>query len=318
MYLCRITDILKMDTNDNYDTGYHLPVLLTQSVDALEINPDGCYVDLTFGGGGHSREILSRLSASGRLIGFDQDEDALANIPPNEPRFQLLKYNFRYLQRALRLLGIRQVDGILADLGVSSFQFDTAERGFSYRFEAELDMRMSRDGNITAQDILHTYTADQLQNMFGQLGEVRNARTLAQAIVQARQRKKIRTTQEFLALLEKQIIGPKYKYLGQVFQALRMEVNEELAALREMLSQTASVIKPGGLLAVITYHSLEDRLVKQWIKNGNFDAEPDKDFYGNAQVPFQSTTKKPIEPSAEEQRQNSRAHSARLRIARRK
>jgi 16S rRNA (cytosine1402-N4)-methyltransferase len=304
-----------MMTNEEYNTDYHLPVLLKESVDALQINPSGVYVDLTFGGGGHSREILSRLNADGRLIGFDQDEDAVANIPADEPRFQLLKYNFRVLQRALRLVGHRQVDGILADLGVSSFQFDTAHRGFSYRFEAELDMRMNQENPRTAQDILQTYTAEQLQTMFSQLGEVRNARTLAQGIVQARSRKRIKTTQELLALLEKFIIGPKYKYLGQVFQALRMEVNEELAALREMLQQTASVIRPGGILSVITYHSLEDRLVKNWIRNGNFDSEPDRDFYGNTALPFSSTIKKPIEPSKDEQTTNSRAHSARLRVA---
>lgn len=298
-------------------TDYHLPVLLKQSVDALEIQPDGVYIDLTFGGGGHSREILSRLSSKGKLIGFDQDQDALANVPADEPRFQLLPYNFSYLQRALRLVGLRQVDGILADLGVSSFQFDTAERGFSYRFEAQLDMRMNQEGPTTAQDVINTYTAEQLQTMFSQLGEVRNSRTLAQTLVQARSRKKIQTTQELLAILEKVTIGPKFKYLGQVFQALRMEVNQELAVLRQMLEQTAKVIKPNGILSVITYHSLEDRLVKNWIKNGNFENQPDRDFYGNSSTPFESLHKKPIEPSEEEQRANSRAHSARLRVGRR-
>jgi 16S rRNA (cytosine1402-N4)-methyltransferase len=298
-------------------TDYHLPVLLKQSVDALEIQPDGVYIDLTFGGGGHSREILSRLSEKGRLIGFDQDQDALANVPENEPRFQLLPYNFSYLQRALRLVGLKQVDGILADLGVSSFQFDTAERGFSYRFEAQLDMRMNQEAPTTAQDIINTYTAEKLQTMFSQLGEVRNSRTLAQTLVQARSRKKIQTTQELLAILEKVSIGPKFKYLGQVFQALRMEVNQELAVLQQMLEQTSKVIKPNGILSVITYHSLEDRLVKNWIKNGNFENQPEKDFYGNSSTPFESLLKKPIEPSAEEQQANSRAHSARLRVGRR-
>lgn len=298
----------------DHNTDYHLSVLLKESVDALNINPKGTYVDLTFGGGGHSREILSRLDADGRLIAFDQDEDALANVPESDNRFQLLKYNFRYMQRALRLIGIKQVDGVLADLGVSSFQFDTAERGFSYRFNGPLDMRMSKENPRTAQTIINTYTAEQLQSIFSTLGEVRNAKTLALAIVQARGRKKITTIQEFLAVVEKNMMGNKFKYLGQVFQAIRMEVNEELEVLKDMLQQTAKVIKPNGRLAVITFHSLEDRLVKNWIKNGNFDSEPARDFYGNAYVPFEPTIKKPIEASAEELKNNSRAHSARLRI----
>ena len=300
-------------TLKEYNTDYHLSVLLKETVDGLNINPKGTYVDLTFGGGGHSREILSRLDEDGRLIAFDQDEDALANAP-DDKRFQLLKYNFRFMQRALRLIGIKQVDGVLADLGVSSFQFDTAERGFSYRFNGPLDMRMSKENPRTAQDIINTYTAEQLQNIFSTLGEVRNAKTLANALVQARSRKKITTIQELLAIVEKNMMGNKFKYLGQVFQAIRMEVNEELTVLKEMLQQTENVVKPGGRISIITFHSLEDRLVKNWIKNGNFDSEPARDFYGNAYTPFVPTIKKPIEATAEELKMNSRAHSARLRI----
>ena len=300
-------------TLKEYNTDYHLSVLLKETVDGLNINPKGTYVDLTFGGGGHSREILSRLDEDGRLIAFDQDEDALANAP-DDKRFQLLKYNFRFMQRALRLIGIKQVDGVLADLGVSSFQFDTAERGFSYRFNGPLDMRMSKENPRTAQDIINTYTAEQLQNIFSTLGEVRNAKTLANALVQARSRKKITTIQELLAIVEKNMMGNKFKYLGQVFQAIRMEVNEELTVLKEMLQQTENVVKPGGRISIITFHSLEDRLVKNWIKNGNFDSEPARDSYGNAYTPFVPTIKKPIEATAEELKMNSRAHSARLRI----
>lgn len=293
--------------------GYHRPVLLDECLTALDIHPDGVYVDLTFGGGGHSREILARLSPKGRLIAFDQDADAAANALA-DARFELLPYNFRFLSNGLRLAGVDKVDGILADLGVSSFQFDTAHRGFSYRFDAPLDMRMSQSTTRTAADILRTYTAEDLQEMFGTLGEVRNARTLAQAIVQARQRKPIETTQEFLALLERLVMGKKFRYLGQVFQALRMEVNEEVTALQEMLQQTQRALRVGGRLAVITFHSIEDRLVKNWIKNGNFATEPERDFYGNAHTPFVPAAKKPIEPTSEEMRLNSRAHSARLRV----
>ncbi len=299
--------------NEEILYGYHRPVMLEECIHALDIQPDGVYVDLTFGGGGHSRAILQRLSSKGRLIAFDQDADAAANAL-DDARFELLPYNFRFLTNGLRLAGVEKVDGILADLGVSSFQFDTAERGFSYRFDAPLDMRMSQSGTRTAADILRTYNAEELQNMFSSLGELRNARTLAQAIVQARQRKAISTTQEFLALLERLVMGKKFRYLGQVFQALRMEVNEEIAALQEMLQQTTKALRAGGRLAVITFHSIEDRLVKNWIKNGNFMAEPARDFYGNAHTPFTAATKKPIEPTQEESRLNSRAHSARLRV----
>ncbi len=294
---------------------YHQTVLLRQAVDNLISDPDGIYVDLTFGGGGHSREILNRLSPKGQLLAFDQDAAAAQNTI-NDSRFQLLQYNFRHVQRSLRLAGIRQVAGILADLGVSSFQFDTPERGFSYRFDAFLDMRMNQQGaEQTAQTILNQKTAADLQLMFSNLGELRNAKTLAQAIVKARQRKPIETVQELLSVIEPNLIGNKYRYWGQVFQSLRMEANDEIAALQDMLAQTAAVIAPQGRLCVITFHSLEDKLVKNWVKNGCFNDTPEKDFYGNVNLPFQTVHKKPLEPSPAEIAANSRAHSAKLRVA---
>jgi len=295
--------------------SYHETVLLHESVDNLISNPDGVYVDLTFGGGGHSREILSKLSPKGKLFAFDQDADAAQNAI-EDSRFQLLQYNFRHLQRSLRLAGIKQVDGILADLGVSSFQFNTPERGFSYRFDAFLDMRMNQQGSEqTAQALLNQKTAEELQLMFSNLGELRNAKTLALAIVKARQRKPLETVQELLSVVEPNIIGNKYRYLGQVFQSLRMEANDELGALKEMLQQTSAVIRPQGRLCVITFHSLEDKLVKNWVKNGCFNDTPEKDFYGNVNLPFQAVHKKPVEPTAAEIEANSRAHSAKLRVA---
>lgn len=296
---------------------YHLPVLLNECIDALNIRPDGVYVDATFGGGGHSRAILEKLDERGKLYGFDQDEDAAANAI-QDPRFQLLPYNFSQLQTSLRLVGVRQVDGILADLGVSSHQLDTAERGFSYRFNASLDMRMSRNNPHTAAQIIAKYSADQLQDIFGRYGEVRNSKTLAQALVKARQTKKIETIQDLLLVVEPQIIGQKFKYLGQVFQALRMEVNAELDALKALLQQATQVLAPQGRLAVITFHSLEEKLVKNWIRYGTFEDMPEKDFYGNFVTPLQPLSKKVIEATETELAQNSRSHSAKLRVAEKK
>lgn len=299
---------------DNQTPTYHNPVLLQACVDGLNIAPDGVYVDVTFGGGGHSRAILKSLGENGRLIGFDQDEDALVNVP-EDSRFKLLPFNFRFLKQSLRLERVKEVTGILADLGVSSHQFDTADRGFAFRFEAELDMRMNQGGDITAKDVLNTYTAEKLQDVFGFYGEVRNARTLAHAIVQARQQKKIERISELLRIMEPYIKGKENRYLSQVFQALRMEVNDEIGALKDLLVQATEMLQPGGRLVVLTYHSLEDRLVKNWIKNGSFDDEPEKDEFGRFNCPLKAINKKPIVPSDEEIDENPRARSAKLRIA---
>lgn len=298
-------------------TNYHNPVMLQESIEALAIRPDGVYVDVTMGGGGHTRAILARLGANGRLFSFDQDADAAQNCPVDE-RFRFMPFNFRHLQRSLRLEGVRQVDGILADLGVSSYQFDEPTRGFSHRFDAQLDMRMNTQEARTARHILQTYTAEELQRVFGEYGEVRNARTLAQAIVQQRDQKALRTTAEFLYFLGPLIKGERHRYLAQVFQALRIEVNDEMGALREFLQQTVDMLAPKGRLVVLSYHSLEDRLVKNWILHGTFDDEPVKDFYGNIQTPFIPVSRKPILPSKTEMEQNTRAHSAKMRVAERK
>lgn len=296
------------------DQNYHDPVLLEESVDGLAIESEGTYVDVTFGGGGHSRSMLEALGPKGRLLAFDQDEDALENCPQDE-RFTLLPFNFRYFKQSLRLEGIRKVDGVLADLGISSHQIDTPERGFSFRFDAELDMRMNQQAEQTAQSIINSYRAEELQSIFGQYGEVRNARTLANTIVQARARQKIERIDQFLAVIEPVIKGKKNRYLSQVFQALRMEVNEEIEALKDMLKEATELLKPGGRLVVISYHSLEDRLVKQWIKNGTFDKEPEKDLYGRFYKPLKAVNRKLIVPSEEEIQRNPRARSAKLRIA---
>jgi len=299
---------------DNQTPTYHNPVLLQACIDGLNIVPDGVYVDVTFGGGGHSRAMLKSLGEKGRLIGFDQDEDALVNVP-EDSRFKLLPFNFRFLKQSLRLERVKEVTGILADLGVSSHQFDTADRGFAFRFEAELDMRMNQGGDVTAKDVLNTYTAEKLQDVFGFYGEVRNSRTLAQAIVQARQQKKIERISELLRIMEPYIKGKENRYLSQVFQALRMEVNDEIGALKDLLVQATEMLQPGGRLVVLTYHSLEDRLVKNWIKNGSFDNEPEKDEFGRFDCPLKAINKKPISPSDEEIDENPRARSAKLRIA---
>lgn len=297
-------------------TSYHKPVLLKESVDGLDINPEGIYVDATFGGGGHSREILSRLGERGRLIAFDQDEDAAVNIPAGDDRLSFVPYNFRYLKKYCRLHRAIPAQGILADLGVSSHQFDNAGRGFSTRYNARLDMRMDRQLEGTARDVLNTYPEEALHRIFGMYGEVSNARTLARNIVLARVRSPLDTVDALKAVLAPLARrGAENKYYAQVFQALRIEVNEEMDALRELLRQSAEVLEEGGRLAVISYHSLEDRLVKNFINKGRFSGEVEKDLYGNELKPFKSLNKKPLRPGAEEIADNNRARSARLRIA---
>ena len=293
--------------------AYHLPVLASESIESLAIVPDGVYVDATFGGGGHARLILEQLGPQGRLLGFDQDEDALVNAPQDE-RFTFVHHNFRFLKRFLRLYGIRQVHGILADLGVSSHQLDVAERGFSYRFDAELDMRMNRQAGKSAADVLNTYEPEALQELFGKYGEVRNARSLAERIFTERSHRPIRSIAEFLAIVAPLVRGHRARYLSQVFQALRIEVNDEMGALQEFLEQAFEVLQPGGRLAVISYHSVEDRMVKNFLKTGNVQGEQNKDFYGNIQRPFVVLTKKAMEPTEGEIAQNPRARSAKLRV----
>lgn len=294
---------------------YHQPVLLKESVAALEIKKDGVYVDATFGGGGHSRVILKQLGAKGRLFGFDQDEDVLPNVISENDCFTFIQHNFRYTKKFLRLHGVKQVDGILADLGVSSHQFDSAERGFSFRFDAKLDMRMNQQSEPTAADIINEYTADQLQSLFSKYGEVRNARTLAQTIERERKQKPITTIGEFLSIIQTTIRGSKNRYLAQVFQALRIEVNDEMGALTDFLEDAKALLKPGAPMVVISYHSLEDRMVKNFFKSGNVDGLINKDFYGNIDRPFKIITKKAIQPNEEEIAENPRARSAKMRIA---
>ena len=293
---------------------YHQPALLHECIEGLSINPSGTYADLTFGGGGHSREILSKLNADGRLLAFDQDEDAISNTIDDE-RFTLVNENFRYLKNFLRLHKAFPVDGILADLGISSHQIDTPQRGFATRFEGPLDMRMARSQGITASDMVNTYPEEKLLSVFRLYGEISNARQLAARIVEARI-KPITTTGELKEAI-KSCMPPNYenKYLAQVFQAIRIEINDEMGALQAMLKQCADTLKPGGRLVVISYHSLEDRLVKNYIKAGNPEGELQKDFYGNILAPFKSITRKPITPSDEEIASNPRSRSAKLRIA---
>lgn len=293
---------------------YHNPVLLLASVDGLNIKPDGVYVDVTFGGGGHSKEILKRLGPNGKLFAFDQDEDALANALTDE-RFCLINENFRFIKRFLRFHGIRQVDGILADLGVSSHQFDVAERGFSTRFEAELDMRMSQKGELNAFKVINEYDEVTLKKVFAEFGELSNAGAIANTIVNARKDKPIKNTEHLKQVLSKFLPAHKsHKILAQIYQAIRIEVNEEMNVLKEFLLQAEEILLPGGRISVISYHSLEDRLVKRFIKNGMFEGEPERDFYGNFSVPFK-TIGKLIVPDAEEIKVNNRARSAKLRIA---
>ncbi len=294
---------------------YHNPVLLKETVDGLNINPDGVYVDVTFGGGGHSKEILSRLSEKGRLFAFDQDEDALNNVIDDE-RFTLIHENFRFIKRFLRFHGVRKVDGILGDFGVSSHQFDEAGRGFSIRFDAELDMRMSKKMKTSAYDVVNGYSEDALRRMFSVYGELTNAKAIAATIVASRE-EKINTIEELKTVVSKFLPQhAEHKVLAKIFQAIRIEVNEELLVIEEFLLQTPELLNKGGRLSLISYHSLEDRLVKRFIRSGMFEGEPEKDFYGNISVPFKKKGKM-IVPSLEEIKINNRARSAKLRIAER-
>lgn len=294
---------------------YHTTVLLKEAVDGLAIKEDGVYVDATFGGGGHSRRILEALGPDGKLVAFDHDADAWRNKPDDE-RLVPVTENFRYIRRFLRLNGYSEVDGILADLGVSSFQFDTAERGFSIRFDGPLDMRMDKRIEITAADVLHTYSEPQLHKLFEQYGEVRNSKQLAKHIVASRGKKPLKTIDELKAMIAPVIKGNPNRYLAQLFQALRIEVNDEMGALKEFLEDAAKCLKPGGRLSVITFHSLEDRLVKQFMKKGTWEEE-ETDMFGRiaAKPVLRLVNNKPIGPTEEEIENNSRARSARLRIA---
>lgn len=295
---------------------YHNPVLLKESVDGLIVTPDGIYVDVTFGGGGHSREILSRLTEKGRLVGFDQDEDVLANIPDDD-RFTFVRHNFRFLKNFLRYLEIEKVDGILGDLGVSSHDFDEADRGFSFRFDARLDMRMNQKATKDAAFVVNNYSEEDLIRIFREYGELKNARSIVNRLVAARSAKPIVTTTEFTDIVKLCLPrNAEKKFLAMAFQALRIEVNNELDVLKDFLIHAKQVLKPGGHLSVITYHSLEDRLVKNFFKAGNFEGKVEKDFYGNVITPFELVNRKVIVPSKEEIEENPRARSAKLRIAR--
>lgn len=309
---------MDIESNSNHKAEYHIPALLNESIDGLNILPSGVYVDVTFGGGGHSREILNRLGEKGRLLGFDQDEDAIVNTIPDN-RFTFVRSNFRYLKNFLRYHEIELVDGIIADLGVSFHHFDESVRGFSFRFSGDLDMRMNRGVKLKASDILNEYQEDQLADVFYKWGELRNARRIAASVAEFRSTKKIEKTDDLL-----EIISPftrrdkEKKILAQAFQALRIEVNGEMDALTEMLNQSLDVLKPGGRISVISYHSLEDRLVKNFFKTGNFEGNLKKDFYGNPLTPFETINRKVIVPSENEQENNPRSRSAKLRIAEKK
>ncbi len=293
---------------------YHNPVLLHQSVDGLGIKPDGIYVDVTFGGGGHSKEILNRLGPNGKLFAFDQDQDALANTIADD-RFTLIPENFRFIKRFLRFHGVRQVDGILADLGVSSHQFDVAERGFSTRFDAGLDMRMNQKSALSAFNVVNEYDHANLSRLFVEYGELKNGPAMARVIIENRLNGPIRNTEQLKNVLSRFLPQHKSnKILAQIYQAIRIEVNQEMDVLKEFLEQSLEILKPGGRLSVISYHSLEDRLVKRFVKNGMFEGEPERDFFGNFSVPFK-TIEKLIVPTDAEIAANNRARSAKLRIA---
>ena len=293
---------------------YHNPVLLKETVDGLAIKKDGIYVDVTFGGGGHSKEILSRLGEKGRLYAFDQDKDALKN-KIDDSRFTLINENFRYIKRFLRFYGVKEVDGILGDFGVSSHQFDVAERGFSTRFEADLDMRMNQSSQLSAYHVVNEYSQEDLRDVLLQYGELRAAPAMARVIVETRMNGEIKTSEQLKSALKK-FLSPKHenKILAQIYQAIRIEVNQEIEALKEFLMQTPEVLKPGGRLSLISYHSLEDRLVKRFIRNGLFEGEPERDVFGRFEVPFKKVGKL-IVPTAQEIKENNRARSAKLRIA---
>ncbi len=294
---------------------YHVPALLEECLEALQLLPGGVYVDVTLGGGGHSRAILSRLGAGGRLFAFDQDADAEANAPIDDPRFVFVRSNFRYLASFLRYHGVDRVDGVLADLGVSSHHFDTPHRGFSFRFDGEVDMRMNNRAGRTAAEIVNTYAEEELARLLHTYGELANARRAAEAIVRARNERPIRTTAELTAILQP-MAGRRDAsgYYAQVFQALRIEVNDEMGALDDMLRQALHVIRPGGRLAVITYHSLEDRPVKRFMRTGRMDGQGEEDVYGNRLSPIRPVGRKPIVPTAEEVERNPRVRSAKLRV----
>ena len=297
------------------DQVYHVPVLLNEVIEGLHINPDGIYVDCTFGGGGHSKAILSKLGTKGKLIAFDQDDDAKNNLPDDE-RLVFVSHNFRHLQRFLKLEGITTVDGIMADLGVSSHQFNEAERGFSIRFNAELDMRMDQRQTLTAFDVVQTYTEQQLHKLFEQYGEVTNAKTLAKTIVQVRNNASLKTIDGFKNALREIVKGNPNKYFAQVFQALRIEVNDELGVLKEMLQQIPSLLNPGGRAAIITFHSLEDRLVKNFFRRGSFEEPEENPFTNTVQKrELKIITKKPVVPSDKEMKENPRSRSAKMRVA---
>ncbi|HNF19041.1 MAG TPA: 16S rRNA (cytosine(1402)-N(4))-methyltransferase RsmH [Chitinophagales bacterium] len=293
---------------------YHIPVMLNECIDGLNIHPDGIYVDVTFGGGGHSKKILEQLSDKGKLFAFDVDDDAKQNVPEDK-RFTLIAANYRHIKRFLKLHGITSVQGILADFGISSHQIDEPSRGFATRFDAPLDMRMNTKEGISAKEVVNQYSAEQLQQILGFYGEVINAKTLANKIVEARNRQAIETTKDLVDICKTVAKGIEVKYLSQVFQAIRIEVNDELNAIKEFLQQSESVLAPQGRLVIMSYHSLEDRLVKNFIKNGVFEGEPEKDIFGKYEHHLKVITKKPIEASATELKINSRARSAKLRIA---
>lgn len=297
--------------------SYHVPVLLKESLEGLAINPSGTYVDTTFGGGGHSRVILAALGSRGRLLAFDQDPQAQQNAIDDE-RFTLIPQNFRHIKRFLRFYGVKQVDGVLADFGVSSYQFDTAERGFSTRLEGALDMRMNPEAPLSAYEVVNTYEEEALSTLFFRYGELSQSRQIARTIVQQRSTRPIATTGELKQVVQRFLPkGKENKVLAQLYQAIRIEVNGELAALEELLLQLPEIVRPGGRIALISYHSLEDRLVKRFIRDGQFSGEPQKDFYGNLLTPFQKVGKA-IVATQEEIAQNNRARSAVLRVAERK
>ncbi len=311
-------DNIEQPTTIKTADGYHVPVLLDESIQGLDLKPGGVYVDVTFGGGGHSREILSRLAPDAHLYSFDQDADAEQNIGEPDDRFTFVRSNFRYLKNWMRYYGVEYIDGLLADLGVSSHHFDDAERGFSFRFEAPLDMRMNKRAGQTAADIVNTYDEAKLADIFYIYGEMKNSRRIAAAVVKARQDKEIKTTTDFLAAVEPLFRREREKKdMAKLFQALRIEVNHEMDALKEMLASATELLAPGGRLSVITYHSLEDRIVKNFMKAGNAEGKVDQDFFGRINTPYKAVGKLII-PTDEEQERNPRSRSAKLRVAEKK
>ncbi len=311
-------DNIEQPTTIKTADGYHVPVLLDESIEGLDLKPGGVYVDVTFGGGGHSREILSRLAPDAHLYSFDQDADAEQNIGEPDDRFTFVRSNFRYLKNWMRYYGVEHIDGLLADLGVSSHHFDDAERGFSFRFEAPLDMRMNKRAGQTAADIVNTYDESKLADIFYIYGEMKNSRRIAAAVVKARQDKEIKTTSDFLAAVEPLFRREREKKdMAKLFQALRIEVNHEMDALKEMLASATELLAPGGRLSVITYHSLEDRIVKNFMKAGNAEGKVDQDFFGRINTPYKAVGKLII-PTDEEQERNPRSRSAKLRVAEKK